>query len=106
MDTYNNETLPGLREKATEYCTKNAAALGYDEEVGKEYGSGRRATTATLDLSEIYGDMIYEMYPVMFGDNFTVDECDAADCLHPCYGATHERYCNQCWMISYEKIRN
>ena len=41
----------------------------------------------------------------MFGDNFTVDECDDADCLHPCYGASHERYCNQCWLIAYGKIQ-
>ena len=77
-----------------------------DEEVGKLYGTGRRAANATYDLSGIYGDAIYEMYAIMFGDNFTVDDCDEADCLHPCYGASHERYCNQCWAISYMKINN
>ena len=106
MDTYNNETLPGLIVKATEYCTETAAALDYDEEVGKWYGSARRGSNATIDLSAIYGNTIEEMYAIMFGDNFTIEECDEADCLHPCYGASHERYCNQCWGVSYMKIKN
>ena len=106
VDTYNNETLPAMRVKATEYCTETAAALGYSETVGEWYGSARRGSNATIDLSAIYGDTYEEMYKVMFGDNFTVEECDEADCLHPCYGASHERYCNQCWGVSYMKIKN
>ena len=36
----------------------------------------------------------------------TADACAAADCLHPCYGASHERGCNTCLMFAISKLKN
>ena len=87
--------MPGLKVKAQEYCTKYSDSFHFEEEVGKVYKDGRYTSyNATLKLSNVFGDYIEKAYAIMFGDNFTVEECDDADCLHPCYGASHERYCN------------
>jgi len=81
--------------------------FGFEQTVGKEYGSRRSSYNATYKLSMALspGDEIYGMYKTMFGDSFTVDECDAADCLHPCYGAAQgNNYCSTCFLIAYSKV--
>ena len=31
----------------------------------------------------------------------TQEQCEQADCLHPCYGASHESNCNLCFQIAF-----
>jgi len=81
--------------------------FGYEQEVGKWYGSRRNTYNATYQLSGYLstGDEIYDMYETMFGDSFTVEECDDADCLHPCYGAEQgNNHCNTCFLIGFGKL--
>ena len=103
IETLRDETLPEMRTKANDYCTTYSEALGFDPVVEKEYGRGRRKYNATLKMTEILGD-VHWAFGEMFGDKISVDDCDEADCLHPCYGASHERYCSQCWMFAKMKI--
>ena len=82
--------------------------FGFETVIGKEYGSRRSSYNATYKLSMYLsqGDEIYDMYETMFGDSFTVDECDVADCLHPCYGAAQgNNYCNTCFLIGFSKVK-
>ena len=45
--------------------------------------------------------MMAEMF-----ENISVDACTQVDCLHPCYGASHERACNTCLMFVLDDLRN
>ena len=31
----------------------------------------------------------------------TKEQCEQADCLHPCYGASHESNCNLCFQDAF-----
>ena len=38
-------------------------------------------------------------------ENISQEACAEADCLHPCYGASHERGCNTCLMFALQKVK-
>ena len=62
---------------------------------------------ASVILTEDEGEEdLYAKFGIMFGDRVTLEECDEWDCLHPCYGATHERYCNQCFLTGWSKVED
>ena len=63
--------------------------------------------TATYQLTGYLAeeeDEIISMYETMFGQNISVDDCDYEDCLHPCYGASHENYCHTCFLVALGKL--
>lgn len=45
-------------------------------------------------------DMMAEMF-----ENISVDACTQVDCLHPCYGASHERGCNRCLLFAVDYLK-
>ena len=42
-------------------------------------------------------------YDVQLGGSPSWDECEAADCLHPCYGADHEMNCSLCYNATFRQ---
>lgn len=96
-----------MRVDADEFCVKWSDKWGYDQEIGKEYGRRRNTYTATYELTGYLAeddDTIEEMFKVMFKDKPSYDDCDYEDCLHPCYGPTHGKYCHTCFLVGLGKI--
>ena len=38
-------------------------------------------------------------------EKVTRASCEQVDCLHPCFGASHEAYCGKCWESVYSAIK-
>ena len=52
----------------------------------------------------MFGDNTKGFYDDMFGGRISRDACEANDCLHPCYGASHEANCSKCLTIARSKV--
>ena len=101
--------LPTQRENAKAHCEEYSELLELDP-IHSTYGK-RFKMNATQNLSFVLLEEgedaevdLARKFQYMFGGRFTVEECDEADCLHPCYGADHERYCNQCFLTFWDKV--
>ena len=101
--------LPKQREDAIAHCEEFSEILELDP-IHSMYGR-RFKLNATQNLSFMLLEEgedpevdLARKYQYMFGDRFTIEECDEADCLHPCYGADHERYCSQCFLSFWDKV--
>jgi len=88
-----------MQAKKAATCSTAKPAVG--EKGFKVYG-------APVNYSQYYGALYGVVYMNKFYPNYyqgspTQEECEEADCLHPCYGASHETNCHTCYAYAFDR---
>ena len=87
-----------MQAKKAEKCSTAKPAVG--EKGFKVYG-------APVNYSQFIGAKYGVLYMSKFYQYYqgspTQEECEGADCLHPCYGASHETNCNTCLLYAFDR---
>jgi len=96
-----DEQVEGIEtqiDNKAEYCKK-----WEDVPVGHKYtdGHGDMYNYSELMLDAQSANVIRTVFRDFYKaeNGVTKDSCREADCLHPCYGASHEQYCTTCWSL-------
>ena len=77
----------------------------YTPKVGEHYDPRAPANLIllTTKTDQLHFNRFEELKPFYrkLGGSPNMDECAAADCLHPCYGASHEMNCSLCYNATF-----
>ena len=99
---YNEEVVPmiaqyeELVERKAETCDTYEPAVG-----STPYTMFGMEINYTQAISAQIGTTNMQTFYTYFTGSPTQEECEAADCLNPCYGAEHEQNCSLCLQIAF-----
>ena len=91
------EQIDGMRASKAQNCSKMEVEVG--EAAYKLYGVVD--VNYTVNVSAQVGASTMSKFYQYYQGSPTQEQCEQADCLHPCYGASHESNCNLCFQIAF-----
>ena len=97
------EALNQDKAKKAESCAGQSPRVGAK---AKTYYDGKLEVNTTEDYAVQLGSATMSKFYQYFKGSPTRVECEEADCLHPCYGASHESNCNLCFQIAFDRETN
>lgn len=89
--------IEGMVAKKADACSKMEVSVG--EKAYRLYGAVDVNYTVHLS-AQVGGSTMSKFYQYFHGSP-TREQCEQADCLHPCYGASHESNCNLCFQDAF-----
>ena len=90
------EDMDDLTNSKEQFCTEAENPVGHLEPIHprsrilRNFSQKVGVLRGSRQMNWIYGN-IFDPTKV------TRASCEEVDCLHPCYGASHEAYCGKCW---------
>ena len=94
---YNEEVVPMIAQYEELVQRKAETCDTYEPAVGSTpYTMFGMEINYTQAISAQIGTTNMQTFYTYFTGSPTQEECEAADCLNPCYGAEHEQNCSLC----------